>query len=70
MLNRAKVKRKMEELNMTQQMLADEVGCIQQMISHVLTGRKQPSLALAEDIARVLGCTVDDLIVHDEAEAV
>jgi hypothetical protein len=27
-------------------------------------------MAAAADIARVLGCTVDDLIMHDEAEAV
>jgi DNA-binding XRE family transcriptional regulator len=27
-----------------------------------LTGRKVPSLVLAVDIARALGCTVDELI--------
>ena len=42
------------------------VGTSQGMIGFILIGRKQPSLALAADIARVLGCTVDDLIIHDD----
>jgi DNA-binding XRE family transcriptional regulator len=69
MLNRTEVKKRMEELNMTQQTLADAIGVSQPMVTHILIGRKQPSLALAADIARVLGCTVDDLIVHDEQTA-
>ena len=51
MLNRTEVKKRMEELNMTQQTLADAIGVSQPMVTHILIGRKQPSLALAADIA-------------------
>ena len=69
MFNRLVPRKKMEEGDLSQQTLADKVGVSQGMIGLILTGRKQPSLALAADIARALGCTVDDLIMH-EAEAV
>ena len=69
MFNRLVARKKMEESDLSQQTLADKVGVSQGMIGLILTGRKQPSLALAADIARALGCTVDDLIMH-EAEAV
>jgi predicted transcriptional regulator len=46
MLNRTEVKKRMEELNMTQQTLADAIGVSQPMVTHILIGRKQPSLAL------------------------
>lgn len=70
MFNRMAARKKMEEKDLSQQALGDKVGVSQGMIGLILIGRKQPSLALAADIARVLGCTVDDLIMHDEAEAV
>jgi transcriptional regulator with XRE-family HTH domain len=62
MLNRGKVRKKMEEQNISHQALADKVGVSQPMITQILTGRKVPSLVLAVDIARALGCTVDELI--------
>ena len=69
MFNRLVARKKMEERDLSQQALGDKVGVSQGMIGLILTGRKQPSLALAADIARVLECTVDELIEH-EAEAV
>ena len=66
MLNRAVLKKKMEERGLTQAALGEAVGATQAFIGFILTGRKQPSLALAVDIARALGCTVDELIEHEE----
>jgi putative transcriptional regulator len=46
---------------MTQQALADEVGCTRQTILLLEQGRYVPSLALAMRIARVFGLGVEDV---------
>jgi len=48
-----------EHGEMTQQALADRVGCSRQTIVLLEQGRYSPSLALAFRIARVFGKTVD-----------
>jgi putative transcriptional regulator len=54
---------KIREKGMTQAELGRAAGCEQQMIGHILSGRKDPSLKLAVAIARALGCKVDDLVI-------
>ena len=46
---------------MTQQALADAVGVTRQTIVAMETGAYTPSLALAIRIARVFGCSVEDV---------
>lgn len=46
---------------MTQQELADRVGCARQTIVLLEQGRYAPSLALAFHIARTFGRTVDEV---------
>lgn len=46
---------------MTQQALADQVGCSRQTIVLLEQGRYAPSLALAFRIARAFGRTVDEV---------
>ena len=46
---------------MTQQELANRVGCTRQTIVLLEQGRYVPSLALAFGIARVFGLAVDDV---------
>jgi putative transcriptional regulator len=46
---------------MTQQALADAVGCTRQTIIVLEQGRYVPSLALALRIARTFGRTVDEV---------
>ena len=46
---------------MTQQALADQVGCSRQTIVLLEQERYVPSLALAMRIARVFGATVEDV---------
>jgi putative transcriptional regulator len=46
---------------MTQQGLADRVGCTRQTVIVLEQGRYVPSLALAMRIARTFGLTVEDV---------
>lgn len=56
-----------EHGEMTQQTLAERVGCTRQTILLLEQGRYVPSLALALKIARVFGRTVDDVFqLEDE----
>ena len=49
---------------MTQQELADAVGCTRQTIVVLEKGRYVPSLSLAFGIARVFGKTVDEVFEY------
>ena len=53
---------------MTQQALADRVGCSRQTILVLEQGRYVPSLMLAMQIARVFGTTVEQVFTLDETE--
>lgn len=50
-----------KKAGMTQIELAQAVNVNKSMIGLIETGRKLPSLMLAIDIAKTLGCTVDDM---------
>jgi transcriptional regulator with XRE-family HTH domain len=51
---------------MTQESLADSLGVTQSAVSSWERGKKQPSLSKLPDLARALGCTVDDLFRDPE----
>jgi putative transcriptional regulator len=53
-----------EHGEMTQQALADHVGCTRQTIVLLEQGRYAPSLALAFRIARHFGLTVDEVFEY------
>lgn len=46
---------------MTQQALADRIGCTRQTVIMLEQGRYVPSLALAMKIAQVFGLPVEDI---------
>lgn len=50
-----------EHDEMTQQQLADLVGCTRQTIVLLEKGRYVPSLSLAFEIARVFGQTIEEV---------
>ena len=52
---------------MTQQELADRVGCTRQTIIALEAGKYVPSLSLAFRIARAFGVTVEDVFHYEEA---
>ncbi|MFW6125804.1 MAG: helix-turn-helix transcriptional regulator [Chloroflexota bacterium] len=51
---------------MTQQELADRVGCSRQTIIALEAGKYVPSLALALRIARAFGVTIEDVLHYEE----
>ena len=50
-----------ENGEMTQQELAERIGCTRQTVIMLEQGRYVPSLALALKIAQAFGSTVDDI---------
>ena len=66
MKNRIEEKRK--ALSMTQQQLAAELGVSRQTIISLETGRYNPSLLLAFQLARLFNMTVEELFLYEEEE--
>lgn len=54
-----------ENGEMTQQELAERVGCTRQTVIMLEQGRYVPSLALALKIAKAFGTTVDEIFTLD-----
>ena len=64
MKNRLKVLR--AERNWSQQALAEELGVSRQSVNAIETGRYDPSLPLAFQIAEVFALTIEDIFVHEK----
>jgi putative transcriptional regulator len=64
--NRLKVLR-VEKGDLTQQALADRVGCSRQTIHSIERLKFTPSVALALRLAQVLGVAVEDVFALDAA---
>ena len=65
MRNRLKVMR--AERDLSQAALADQVGVSRQTINAIETGKYDPSLSLAFDLAELFGVTIEDLFLRDTA---
>ncbi len=57
-----KIKEYRENAGLKQRQLAESVGVSYAMINQVERGTKNPSLQVAYEIARVLGCSVEDFL--------
>ena len=55
-----------EHDEMTQQELAERIGCTRQTVIMLEQGRYVPSLALALKISRAFGVPVDDIFTLDD----
>ena len=55
--------------NMKQGELAELVGVRRETIIRLEKGQYNPSLKLAVDIARVFGCTVEEVFIFDDENA-
>ncbi|MCL2697928.1 MAG: helix-turn-helix domain-containing protein [Oscillospiraceae bacterium] len=58
----ARVKRKREQYDLTQEALAGRVGCSRIMIVYIESGEKIPSLALTRKLAKALNYSLDELV--------
>ena len=63
MMNRIKVLR--AERNLTQAELAAQLNVSRQTVVAVETGRYDPSLPLAFDIARLFGLPIEQIFIHN-----
>ena len=62
------IERERKARGLTQNALGELLGVSRQTIISIERGRYNPSLALAFQIARVFGCTIEDIFVYDEEE--
>ncbi|MCI6831927.1 MAG: helix-turn-helix transcriptional regulator [Clostridiales bacterium] len=62
------IERERKVRGLTQSALGELLGVSRQTIISIERGRYNPSLALAFQIARVFGCTIEDIFVYDEEE--
>lgn len=65
MFNREKLKRFLADQGISQAGLARELLVSESAIRNILTGIKQPSLAMTVEISKKMECTVDDLIIAE-----
>ena len=63
-----KIKAFREQAGMTQSELAEMVGARRETIVHLESGKYNPSLKLAMDIAKVFGTTVEELFLFEDDE--
>ena len=54
------IKAKRQALGMTQEKLADAVGLGRSMVAQIERGSKVPNMVLGRDLAKVLGCGMND----------
>lgn len=57
------IRRIREAREMTQEHLASEAGISQPMLCQIEKGTKNPSLQVAAEMAKVLECRIEDLLV-------
>lgn len=54
-----------KERNMTQQALGDKLSVSRQTIISLESGKYNPSLTLAYNIAKVFECTIEDVFIFE-----
>ncbi len=54
-----------EEKKLLQMDVAEQAGISQAMLSQIERGTKNPSLQVAKEISKIIGCSLDDLIAEN-----
>ena len=65
MFNGKKLEKYLKENKITNVALAKMLGVSEGAVRHIIVGIKQPSLAMATELARMMGVTVDELLVKE-----
>ena len=63
-----RIKELRRSANLTQTQLADEMGVAQNCVSGWETEVALPRTRQLPDLARVLGCSIDDLFIRDDGQ--
>lgn len=66
LFNRKKLSEYMKENGISNVAMAKTLGVSEGAVRHLLVGIKQPSLAMTVEFAKMMGCTVDDLVVEED----
>lgn len=66
MFNGKKLGDFLKENGITHAAMAKTLGVSEGAVRHVIVGIKQPSLAMATEFAKMMGCTVDELLIKTE----
>lgn len=61
------IERARKKANMTQEAVAERIGVSRVMISRIENNTRDPSVKLLVAIAKLFGCTVDELIADKSA---
>lgn len=67
-LDENKLKQLREDLGLTQEQLGELVGVSRQAINAIETGKFEPSIWLAYDIAKVFHDTIEEVFLFEESE--
>ena len=68
MFNGKKLGEYLKKHGISQNALAKRLGCSEGAVRHIIVGLKQPSLAMLTEIARMMGCKLDDLVTEPKGE--
>lgn len=64
-----KIEQERKARGLTQKALGDLLGVSRQTIISLENGRYNPSLLLAYQIAKLFGCTIEDIFLFEEEES-
>ena len=63
-----KIRQMREEVGLSQQKLADSIGVGRTTVTMWETGANTPPTKMLKVLAKVLGCTVDELLNNEDAD--
>ena len=66
MFDRAKLKKHLERYGLSVSQFARDIGVTESAVRQILTGVRQPSLTMAAQIAGLMECTIDDLVINED----
>lgn len=66
MFNGKKLGNYLKENGISQLAFAKRLGCSEGAVRHIIVGMKQPSLAMLTEIAKIMNCKLDELVIKTE----
>ena len=66
MFNGIKLAEYLKANGITNVALAKRLGVSEGAVRHIIVGIKQPSLAMACELAELMGCALDELVIRPE----